>query len=126
MGGASGSIDTPGKGRISGDTRLPGYTITAFYTSQSGEDMRRGFKIVTAVAAMSTLGLTPALGAVVQRTQASDTSPFGPNCNTQPQSGALYLNSEVEPWLDVDPTSANDEDGPDFIGVYQQDRKSVV
>jgi hypothetical protein len=52
-------------------------------------------------------------------------SPFrsGP-CNTQPQGGTLYLNSEVEPWIDVDPTSANDADGPDFIGVYQQDRYS--
>ena len=45
-------------------------------------------------------------------------------CNTQPQTGTLYLNSEVEPWLDVDPTSADDSDGPDFIGVYQQDRYS--
>ena len=55
-------------------------------------------------------------------TLASDTSPFGTDCNTQPRSGALYLDSEVEPWLDVDSTSASDEDGPDFIGVYQQDR----
>jgi hypothetical protein len=44
--------------------------------------------------------------------------------HTQPQTGTLYLNSEVEPWLDVDPTSADDSDGPDFIGVYQQDRYS--
>ena len=36
-----------------------------------GEDMRRGFKIATAVAAISTLGLTPALGAIEQRTAAS-------------------------------------------------------
>jgi hypothetical protein len=87
--------------------------------------MRRGFKIATAVAAISTLGLTPALGAIQQRTVASGASPFGPApCNTQPQTGTLYLNSEVEPWLDVDPTSADDIDGPDFIGVYQQDRYS--
>jgi hypothetical protein len=52
-------------------------------------------------------------------------SPFGPGaCNTQPQSGTLYVGSEVEPWIDVDPTSAGDADGPDFIGVYQQDRYS--
>ena len=87
--------------------------------------MRRGFKIVTAVAAISTLGLTPALGAIQPRTPASGASPFGPApCNTQPQTGTLYRNSEVEPWLDVDPTSADDSDGPDFIGVYQQDRYS--
>ena len=85
--------------------------------------MRRGFKIVTAVAAMSILALSPALGVVVERNPASQPNPFGPEaCNTQPQGGALYLNSEVEPWLDVDPTSADDSDGPDFIGVYQQDR----
>jgi hypothetical protein len=87
--------------------------------------MRRSIKIATAVAAMSTLGLTPALGAIEQRTLASGESPFGPGpCNTQPQTGTLYLNSEVEQWLDVDPTSADDADGPDFIGVYQQDRYS--
>ncbi len=66
-----------------------------------------------------------ALGAVDQRTAASGVSPFGAQpCNTQPQSGTLYLNSELEPWLDVDPTSAGDVDGPDFIGAYQQDRYS--
>jgi hypothetical protein len=88
--------------------------------------MRRGFKIATVVAAISTLGLTPALGAIQQPPEpASGASPFGSApCNTQPQTGTLYLNSEVEPWLDVDPTSANDGDGPDFIGVYQQDRYS--
>lgn len=86
--------------------------------------MRRGFKIATAAAAMSTLGLAPALGVIEQPPEpASGASPFGNGeCNTQPQSGALYRNSEVEPWLDVDPTSADDADGPDFIGVYQQDR----
>ena len=92
----------------------------------SGEYMRRGFKIATAVAAISTLGLTPALGAIQQPSvPASGDSAFGPApCNKQPQTGTLYLNSEVEPWLDVDPTSADDSDGPDFIGVYQQDRYS--
>jgi hypothetical protein len=86
--------------------------------------MRRGFKIATAAAALSTLGLAPALGVIEQPPEpASGASPFGNGeCNTQPQSGALYRNSEVEPWLDVDPTSADDADGPDFIGVYQQDR----
>ena len=32
------------------------------------------------------------------------------------------VGSEVEPWIDVDPTSAGDADGPNLIGVYQQDR----
>jgi hypothetical protein len=88
--------------------------------------MRRSVKIASAVAAISTLGLTPALGAIQQSpTPASGKSPFGDApCNTQPQTGTLYLDSEVEPYLDVDPTSVTDSDGPDFIGVYQQDRYS--
>jgi hypothetical protein len=84
--------------------------------------MRRGFKIATAVAAISTLGLTPALGAIQQSTRVTGDSPFEPDCNTQPQTGTLYLDSEVEPWLDVDPTSP--VNNPSFIGVYQQDRYS--
>ena len=85
--------------------------------------MRRSLKTATVAAALFTLGVSSALGAVEQRTVASGVSPFGSGpCNTQPQGGPLYLNSEVEPWLDVDPTSAGDADGPDFIGVYQQDR----
>ncbi len=86
--------------------------------------MRRSVKIATAVAAMSTLGLTPALGVIQQPpSAATGASPFGAGCNTS-ETGTLYPNSEVEPWLDVDPTSVNDNDGPDFIGVYQQDRYS--
>jgi hypothetical protein len=86
--------------------------------------MRRSVKIATAVAAMSTLGLAPALGVIQQPpTAATGASPFGPECNTS-ETGTLYPDSEVEPWLDVDPTSVNDNDGPDFIGVYQQDRYS--
>ena len=87
--------------------------------------MRRTSTTVAALAVLSVLGALPALGAAGLRTTASGVSPFGPApCNTQPQSGELRLNSEVEPWLDVDPTSVGDADGPDFIGVYQQDRYS--
>jgi len=100
--------------------------ITTFVRLDRGKDMRRSLKTATVAAALFTLGVTPALGAVVQRTVASGESPFGSGpCNTQPQNGTLYLNSEVEPWIDVDPTSAGDADGPDFIGVYQQDRYST-
>lgn len=60
--------------------------------------------------------------AVDRRAPASGVSPFGTACNTQPQNGPLFLNSEVEPWIDVDPTSAGDADGANLIGVYQQDR----
>ncbi len=87
--------------------------------------MRRSHKTATAVAILVTLGAPSAFGAVAQRTAASGPSPFGPGpCNTQPQAGTLYQASELEPWVDVDPTSAADADGPDLIGVYQQDRYS--
>ena len=50
---------------------------------------------MTAVAAISTLGLTPALGVIQQPPEpASGASPFGAaDCNTQPQTGTLYLDS---------------------------------
>jgi hypothetical protein len=74
-------------------------------------------------ATILTMGMASAGHAAVdRRTQASGASPFPPVCNTQPQNGPLFLNSEVEPWIDVDPTSAGDADGPNLIGVYQQDR----
>jgi hypothetical protein len=53
--------------------------------------------------------------------QASGTSPFL-GCaadNVAGQSGTVFLNSEVEPWVDVNPTnSAN------IVGAFQQDRWS--
>ena len=85
--------------------------------------MRRRVLAAGAVATILTLGVVSAGDAAVdRRTAASGASPFAADCNTQPQSGTLYLNSEVEPWIDVDPTSAADSDGPNLIGVYQQDR----
>ena len=76
-----------------------------------------------ATATILTLGVVTAAQAHVdRRTPASGASPFPAICNTQPQNGALYVGSEVEPWIDVDPTSAGDADGPNLIGVYQQDR----
>jgi BNR repeat-like domain len=52
--------------------------------------------------------------------QASGASPFAPNCNGAPQGGVTYRGSEVEPWIDVNPTSPLN-----LIGVYQQDRIST-
>ena len=39
--------------------------------------------------------------------------------NAAGQSGTVYMGSEVEPWIDVNPTNANN-----MIGVWQQDRWS--
>ena len=50
----------------------------------------------------------------------SETSPFaGSNCGLAGQTGKNFLNSEVEPFVDVDPAN-----GDNIIGVWQQDRWS--
>src|SRR5215212_11262789 len=85
--------------------------------------MRRRVLAAGAVATiLSVAVVSPGDAAVDRRTAASGSSPFPPACNTQPQNGPVYIGSEVEPWIDVDPTSAGDADGPNLIGVYQQDR----
>ena len=53
--------------------------------------------------------------------QATGASPFA-GCtadNVSAQSGTNYLNSEVEPWVDVNPTNAQN-----IVGAVQQDRWS--
>src|SRR5688572_1696908 len=47
----------------------------------------------------------------------SDTTPFGAGC--APLNGTLYANSEVEPYVAINPTNAQN-----LVGVYQQDRWS--
>lgn len=50
---------------------------------------------------------------------ASAISPFGSNCNGAPQTGTLYRNAVVEPYVAVNPTN-----GLNVVGVWQQDRWS--
>jgi hypothetical protein len=53
--------------------------------------------------------------------QASGLSPFAA-CTADSfatQSGTVYMNSEVEPWIDVNPTNTNN-----LVGIFQQDRWS--
>jgi hypothetical protein len=91
--------------------------------------MRR-IMVVAAGCSVFALGVGPALadpyvtGTV---TQVSGESPFGPDCGLtpgeDPQSptgqGTLFLDSEVEPWVDVSPVD------PDIVaGIWQQDRWS--
>jgi hypothetical protein len=60
--------------------------------------------------------------------QVSGTSPFA-GCTADDvarQSGEVFLNSEVEPWIDVNPTD-QDNDGiveDNIVGMWQQDRWS--
>lgn len=51
--------------------------------------------------------------------QASAATPFGSSCNGAPQTGTLYHNAAVEPYVAVNPTNALN-----VIGVWQQDRWS--
>jgi hypothetical protein len=57
--------------------------------------------------------------------QVSSSSPFV-GCTADGvsgQSGTNYLHSEVEPWLDVNPVTT-DEDEENLVGIWQQDRWS--
>lgn len=52
-------------------------------------------------------------------TRVSADSSFAPGCNGAPQTGSLYANAEVEPFVGANPlTPAN------LVGVWQQDRWS--
>jgi hypothetical protein len=65
-------------------------------------------------------GAPAASAAVAPLSRASSLSSFAANCNGAPQGGTHYPDSEVEPWIDVDPTNPSR-----LIGVYQQDRIST-
>lgn len=61
-------------------------------------------------------------------TQVSGVSPFG-GCGLAGQSGTNYINSEVEPWIDVNPTDPDGlvglaQPGDNIVGSWQQDRWS--
>jgi hypothetical protein len=67
------------------------------------------------------LAVSPQASAAVSAlSTASTASPFAVDCHGAPQGGTLVRDSEVEPFIDVDPT-----DAARLIGVYQQDRFST-
>jgi hypothetical protein len=85
--------------------------------------MHRG-AIVTLAVALA--GLAPGAAHAATATQVHGLSPY-PNpggCHGAAQSGTLFVNSEVEPWLGANdnPTAAADPDA--LIGTWQQDRFS--
>ena len=69
-------------------------------------------------------GTGPAIAdekAAADLVQVSGTSPFL-DCTADgvaEQSGTVFLNSEVEPWIDVNPTNSDN-----VVGIWQQDRWS--
>ncbi|MCB9078447.1 MAG: exo-alpha-sialidase [Anaerolineaceae bacterium] len=73
--------------------------------------------IITAFGALTAVAADPPV-------QASGASPFyAANCTADndagPQSGTNYANTEVEPWVDINPTNADN-----IVGAWQQDRWS--
>jgi hypothetical protein len=57
--------------------------------------------------------------AVDALTHASGLTVFAPGCDGVPAAGTVYINTEVEPFIAVNPTNPNH-----FIGAWQQDRWS--
>jgi hypothetical protein len=58
-------------------------------------------------------------GAAVKLVQASAASPFASCTSDGGQAGTSYPNTEVEPWIAVNPTNPNN-----IVGAWQQDRWS--
>ena len=81
--------------------------------------VKRFFGCVLTGSAVVLLAAGPAAAAVGPLSQVSGLSPFTPGCNGAPQTGSVFVNSEVEPWADVNPTDAGNQ-----VGIWQQDRWS--
>jgi hypothetical protein len=83
---------------------------------------RVGFLSLLSLLALLPAALGPAsAGPVVFKklTVVSGPTPFKPGCEGAPQTGTLYPNAEVEPWVAVNP-----RDPRHIVGVWQQDRYS--
>ena len=83
---------------------------------------RVGFLSLLSLLALLPAALGPAsAGPVVFKklTVVSGPTPFKPGCEGAPQTGTLYPNAEVEPWVAVNPG-----DPRHIVGVWQQDRYS--
>ena len=64
-------------------------------------------------------GAPTAWGSVDPLTLVNGPSPFAPGCEGVPQTGTVFRNAEVEPWVDVNLADANN-----LVGDWQQDRWS--
>ena len=77
-------------------------------------------RLITCAAACAAAALLAPAGAAAAVTgpfPATGASPFPPGCNGAPQNGAVYRDTEVEPFLDLNPVRPQN-----LTGVYQQDR----
>src|SRR3954465_7231864 len=73
--------------------------------------------LAAACAATALLAPSGAFAAVSGPFAASGASLFAANCNGAPQNGTEYRNTEVEPYVDLNPVRP-----ANLVGVYQQDR----
>ncbi|HEX5687704.1 MAG TPA: sialidase family protein [Ideonella sp.] len=75
--------------------------------------------LVVASLAVFALGASAAARADALTFRATGPSPYLPDCNGAPQTGTLYPNAEVEPFV-----AANPRNPLNLVGVWQQDRWS--
>jgi BNR repeat-like domain len=82
--------------------------------------VRQVRRVTSGVVVLLVFAGAPAAFAVVDppaRASGGSPFPFPTTCHGASQNGALYVGSEVEPWVDVNPTNT-----AQLVGVYQQDR----
>jgi hypothetical protein len=75
--------------------------------------------IAAAAAALSLILSSTIAVAAFSLVRVSGPSPFAAGCNGAPQTGTLYPNAEVEPYVAVNPRNRDN-----IVGVWQQDRFS--
>src|SRR5512135_2172406 len=81
--------------------------------------MRRFVAVAASDAAVMAGTVAGAAADVGPLTRASGPSPFVANCNVVPQTGTLYKNAEVEPFVAINPRRRRN-----LVAVWQQDRFS--
>ncbi|HMA47329.1 MAG TPA: sialidase family protein [Frankiaceae bacterium] len=81
--------------------------------------MRRFIAVAASGAAIMAVTVAGAAADVGPLTRASGPSPFADNCNVVPQTGTLYKNAEVEPFVATNPRRPRN-----LVAVWQQDRFS--
>ena len=74
---------------------------------------------VVLAALLVAVAAATASAAVDPLTLVSGPSPFAVGCEGTPQTGTVFRNAEVEPWVDVNPADADN-----LVGNWQQDRWS--
>jgi hypothetical protein len=80
--------------------------------------MRRGL-IALVLMIVASLGTGTARADVESLVRASGASPFAADCNGAPQTGTVFRNAEVEPWVATNPA-----DPRNLVATWQQDRWS--